>query len=129
MRGPDTIATTVIHEPQRKLRPRPRDYWIYDQVVRRKRNQEEVAEDVNITQGRVSQIVSDVAGWMDQIWDECVPEVEEEALRATTYLMRLRLRAQAEGRAPQDEYLPHVIAEFLGEIEGLSVEKPGAKET
>jgi len=135
MRVPQTLRTstrktstrkaTVVHEPLRKPL-RPRYYWIFDQVVRRKRTQQDVAEEVGLTQVRVSQICTVVGAWMERIWDESLPELDEEDLWVYSYLIQLRIRAQEEGRAPLDEDVPDIIARCLCDLEAIPYEKPGA---
>jgi len=99
--------------------PGPRDYWIFDQVVRRRRRVIDLAEDMRLSQGRISQICINVGAWLDRIADECLPGVREEEKRVFTFLHNLRLKAQALGRAPADEDAGIAVSRALCQLAGI----------
>src|SRR5262245_38952866 len=127
-RGKPAAAPTSAHDVQsaakaaRRLTqapPGPRDYWIFDQVVRRGRKEVDVAEDMRLSQPRVSQICTNVGAWLDRIGDECLPGVQEEELRAVRFLFNLRLRAKAHGLVPADEDIALAVERVLGQLAGI----------
>lgn len=105
--------------PLRRTPPRPRDYWIFDQVVRRGRREADVAEDLCLSQARISQICKEVGAWYSRVHDECLPEVAEARLRVVAYLLNVRLAAQRKGLVPRDEDTSAVIRRLLCEFAGL----------
>ncbi len=127
-----TMQTTTMQPlpdkplPTNRRPPRPRDYWVFDQVIRRGRLEVDVAEDLCLSQARISQICKEVGAWFNRIHDECLPEVPEAELRAVGYLAHLRLRAQKAGLVPSGEDTLAVINRMLAELAGLNGEKPGA---
>ena len=112
--------------PRNKKAPPPRDYWIFDQVVRRHRTETDVALDLRLSQPRISQICAEVGAWMDRVAEECLPEAPEQQIRAMNYLINLRRRAQVRGLVPQDENLIDMVTRTMSELAGVVEEKPGA---
>ena len=107
--------------PKNRRPPRPRDYWIFDQVVRRGRLEVDVAEDLCLSQPRISQICKEVGAWFSRVHDECLPDVDEAELRAIQYLINLRLLAQQAGSVPSDENAALAVSRLLDELTGIRI--------
>jgi predicted RNA-binding protein with EMAP domain len=120
-----------------KRPPRPREFWIWDQVVRRGRAIEDVAEDLGLETEWTTYACGLVDRWYELIQDECLPgHRAEEAAVAMRFLIQLRLLAQRDGRVAIDDDPGTAVQLLLGELMGINAEdlktykantsKPGA---
>lgn len=98
---PETNSSQA--EKARPGMPPPRDYWVWDQVVRCGRTQEEVALDVSLSQVRVSQICRAVHEWLYEVWAHCLVSPNEEVLLAAMMLVGLREAAAHHGALPPEQ--------------------------
>jgi hypothetical protein len=112
-------APLVTRPPQRM--PRPRDIWIFDEVVLFGRSQRDVARELGMTQPRVSQIVNQMIAWLArQINHQPSAQPAQDWRLFIPRLAHLRATAESEGRVAPSNNPAVAVEAALVELLGLN---------
>ena len=101
--------------------PRPRDIWIFDDIVLFGRTQRDVARELGMTQPRVSQIVHQMVAWLArQINHQPSSQPAQDWRLFIPRLAHLRSQAEADGRVPAANDPARVVELALADLLGLN---------
>jgi hypothetical protein len=101
--------------------PRPRDIWIFDEIVLFGRKQRDVARELGMTQPRVSQIVHQMVAWLArQINHQPSSQPAQDWRLFIPRLAHLRSQAEADGRVPATSDPARAVEQALAELLGLN---------
>jgi hypothetical protein len=120
---PETSQSEASPPPSRaaKRMPRPRDIWIFDEIVLFGRKQRDVARELGMTQPRVSQIVHQMVAWLArQINHQPSSQPAQDWRLFIPRLAHLRSQAEADGRVPATNDPARVVERALAELLGLN---------
>ena len=101
--------------------PRPRDIWIFDEVVLFGRTQRDVARELGMTQPRVSQIVNTMIAWLArQLNHQPTAQPAQDWRLFIPRLAHLRSQAEVDGRVPATNDPARAVEKALVELLGLN---------